>query len=180
MITSTRPFAMTEDEAEAIGTWAFAAMIVRSATDKAITPLTREAMERFRARGIQHMDVEVAVFTLANTRALFDRAAVGSTYIYDTLSPDQNAVALFFLHTIVVVVGTGEWSNRVRRTRHVNKPAVAVGWPWQRDESGWPTHSTMLDAALMPSLGITDVERSMFVPPSVPRGRISRALIRDL
>lgn len=178
MIGSSDPFSIAEGDARAVANWAFAALIIRSTVDKGIPRLSPKLMERFRSSGADGVQVHVAVLSMANTRALFSRIAIGSTYIADRDAPHESAMALLFFDTIVVAVGVGKFADMVGRAVRVSWKAVALAWPWRPESSSWPTHSEMLDSALLPSLGVQDFSRSMFVAPMQPRGRQARSVIR--
>ncbi|MBS3181932.1 hypothetical protein [Leucobacter manosquensis] len=169
MICMSEQTTVTDEQAHAVATWALAAMLIRSTVDVAIQRLASDFMRAFREHGIQAVEAQVAVFSLANSRALFSGVAVGSTYISDIEGPEESALGLIFLKEIVVAVGAGKFAWLVQRAAHVLSSGVALTWPEVQPHQGWPTRGEVHDDALLLALGIKVPSRSMFVPSTPVR-----------
>lgn len=178
MITASDAFDISEDEMHAIATWALAALMIRSTIDKSLLQLSTSMMHDFRAHGIAGIDAAVAVLSYSTTNALFSGPAVGSTYVFDPEQPHTSALAVFYFKSVVVVSGVGPWAGNVWDAVRLCKRSVAASWPWDESHASWPPPTSLIDSALFPALRIDGLSREMFVPPSIPRGTTTRALVR--
>lgn len=171
MISSSEPRSVDEEGAQAVAMWAVAALMIRSTVDPAILRLSSEQMSAFRADGLEAIEASVAVFSMANTRALFSGDAVGSTYASDAEEPESSALCLLFFQRLVVAVGVGKFCDYVRRSARVFASSTALVWPSSTaEQQGWPTRGQVVDSDLLPVLGIEHYSRSMFIPATGVRG----------